>query len=34
LLGEMPGSAEAYGPSTNYSNGAGQLKASAGMRSL
>ena len=34
LLGQMPGGAEADGPGTNHSNGAAQLKASAGMRSL
>ena len=33
-LGQMPGGAEADGPSTNDTDGAGQLKASAGIKSL
>ena len=33
LLGQMPGGAEANGPGTNHSNGAVQLKASAGITS-
>jgi hypothetical protein len=34
LLSQMPGGAEADGPSTNDTDGAGQLKASAGIKSL
>jgi len=33
-LGQMPGGAKTNGPSTNDTDGAAQLRASAGIRSL